>query len=82
MDSKSWMNLLKTQFKIGEQKMLVAGGLDITYETVDGYYSSFSAISRQTRMVARIILMSHYSPERVLIEGDAELVHAILEKLK
>lgn len=81
MDSKSWMNLLKTQFNIGEQKML-AGGLDITYETVDGYYSSFSAISRQTRMVARIILMSHYSPERVLIEGDAELVHTILEKLK
>lgn len=81
MDSKSWMNLLKTQFVVGEKK-LITSGIDITHEAVDVYYSAHMALKQPTRMVARVQLMRHYSPERVTIEGDAELVHAILEKLK
>lgn len=81
MDHRSWMNLLKTQFKVGEQKLIMAG-IDITYESTPGYYGTFSTIKEQTQMMAKVTLMSHYGPERVTIEGDAELVHTILEKLK
>lgn len=81
MDSKSWMNLIKTQFVIGEKK-LAAMGMDMTHETIDPYYSSYGSIRPNLRFVAKVTLFNYYGPERVSIEGDAELVHAILEKLK
>lgn len=81
MDNKSWMNLIKTTYNVNDKRLSVFG-VDISYESVEGYYSSFSAISRQTRMIAKVTLADHYSPERVTIEGDANLVHTILEKLK
>ena len=81
MDSKSWMNLLKTQFVLGEKKRR-ATGLNMTHETIDPYYSSYGSIRPNLRLVAKVVLYNHYGPERVSIEGDANLVHAILEKLK
>lgn len=81
MDSRSWSNLVKTQFVIGEKK-LNTSGIDITHEAVDVYYSAHMALKQPIRMIAKVRLVNHYSPENVTIEGDAELVHAILEKLK
>ena len=81
MDNKSWMNLIRTTYNVNDKRLSVFG-VDITHETVEGYYNSFRAISRQNQMIAKVILANHYSPERVTIEGDANLVHAILEKLK
>lgn len=81
MDLKSWTNLLKTQFVLGE-KNLIASRLDMTHETRDPYYDSFGSIRPNLRLVTKVVLYDNYGPECVSIEGDEKLVYAILEKLK
>ena len=72
MDSKSWMNLLKTQFVLGEKK-LIASGLDMTLETINPYYSSYGSIRPNLRLVAKVVMYNHYGPERVSIEGVMQI---------
>ena len=55
---------------------------NVNYETIVPYDGSYGSIRPNLRVVAKVELCNIYGPEYVLIEGDADLVHAILEKLK
>lgn len=78
MDHKSWMNLVRSEFVVNSDKLL-ASGIDLQHE-IENRHPLHSAMKPNIKMTARIKLMG-LSGHSVEIKGDAELVHAILEKL-
>lgn len=77
MNKKTWHDLLKGNFSAGETKMMVSS-IEIV-EEVAGTYGF--ATQPEVKMVAKVGLMS-LNGKQVVIEGDAQLVYDILERLK